>query len=275
MATRATGKVSIFHLHEDERRERICLPSPVQRRSRACLAADDRALLGGEGGSTPAGGTGVVPSRRPGGPAPQWWQRRPRRPPVTPQTHPRTDGLDRRGSLVGGRTSGGWPPECSARPEAGELPNRERCRSGGVSGGSKGGGSTPRQSANVLHRVCWLAHNNSGPSQPGERPRNAPARRPRRRSPDRSGQAPPPPGRGPHGTARWKATTSSPPTTALPPARPPVFALPLPLGNPRSSIWSDPSARRYPETPRKSPETASEPVARSDQVSEPAPWPTR
>ena len=56
MATRATGKVSIFHLHEDERRERICLPSPVQRRSRACLAADDRALLGWEGGSTPAEG---------------------------------------------------------------------------------------------------------------------------------------------------------------------------------------------------------------------------
>ena len=60
--------------------------------------------------STPASGTGVVPSRRPGGPAPQWWQRRPRRPPVTPQTHPRTDGLDRRGAVVGGRTSGALPP---------------------------------------------------------------------------------------------------------------------------------------------------------------------
>ena len=64
---------------------------------------------------------GRSPSRRPGGPAPQWWQRRPRRPPVTPQTHPRTDGLDRRGSVVG-RT-----------PQPRTLP--ERRFSGGIEGG--------------------------------------------------------------------------------------------------------------------------------------------
>ena len=134
----------------------------VQRGSPARHAPDDWAWLGWEGGSTPAGGTGVVPSRRPGGPAPQWWQRRPRRPPVTPQTHPRTDGLDRRGAVVGGRTSGAWPPGTfrpgrwpGGTPQPRTLPERR------FTGGSKGGGSTPRQSANVLHRVGWLTDHNS------------------------------------------------------------------------------------------------------------------
>ena len=36
------------------------------------------------GDSTPAGGLGQSPSRRPGGPAPKRWQGRPRRSPVTP-----------------------------------------------------------------------------------------------------------------------------------------------------------------------------------------------
>jgi len=52
--------------------------------------------------------------------------------------------------------------------------NRERCRSGGFPGGSKGGGSTPRQSANVLHRVGWLTTSN------GRKP--APANAPKRQS---------------------------------------------------------------------------------------------
>ena len=108
---------------------------------------------------------GRSPSRRPGGPAPQWWQRRPRRPPVTPQTHPRTDGLDRRGSVVGGRTSGAWPPGAFGQADGRADPNRERCRSGGFPGGSKGGGSTPRQSASVLHRVGWLVSHNHADSR--------------------------------------------------------------------------------------------------------------
>ena len=95
----------------------------------------------------------------------------------------------------GARRSASW------LADRGKGVTRPPARSSGGQdfGGFEGGRSHPRQSANVLHRVCWLAHNNSGPSQPGERPRNAPARRPRRRSPDRRGQAPPPPGRGPHG----------------------------------------------------------------------------
>ncbi len=108
-------------------------------------------------GARPRRRDGRSPSRRPGGPAPQWWQRRPRRPPVTPQTHPRTDGLDRRGAVLGGRTTGAWPPGTvrpgrwpGGTPQPRTLPERR------FSGGSKGGGSTPRQSANVLHRVGWL-----------------------------------------------------------------------------------------------------------------------
>ena len=38
-----------------------------------------------------------------------------------------------------------------------------------------------------------------------------------------------------------------------------VSALPIPLGDPRSSIWGDPVARRLPEMPPKPGETASEP----------------
>ena len=41
--------------------------------------------------------------------------------------------------------------------------------------------------------------------------------------------------------------------------RPTLFALPLPLGNPRSSILGDPATRRLPEMPPSRPETASEP----------------
>ena len=134
----------------------------VQRRSRARHAADDWALTGWEGGSTPAGGTGGV---RPGG-------RRDRRRSGGKANHAAR--RSRRGlSRETGRprrTVAGWsagdiwrlpPGGRSHAVEAGELPNRERCRSGGFPGGSKGGGSTPRQSANVKHRVGWLTDLNS------------------------------------------------------------------------------------------------------------------
>ena len=87
---------------------------------------------------------------------PKRWQRRPRRPPFTTQTRPRTDGLDR--VVTGGRPENirqlaAW---MSAKRKRANNPSRERCRSGGFSGGIEGGRSTPRQSANVLHRVGWL-----------------------------------------------------------------------------------------------------------------------
>ena len=88
--------------------------APLREAPEAACADPGRVRRGRPGpcwvgkGTRPRRRDGRSPSRRPGGPAPQWWQRRPRRPPVTPQTHPRTDGLDRRGSLVGGRTSGAW-----------------------------------------------------------------------------------------------------------------------------------------------------------------------
>ena len=62
--------------------------------------------------------------------------------------------------------------------KAGERPNRERCRSGGFSGGIEGGRSTPRQSANVLHRVGWLSHPNSGLASPAEPPKRPSGHRP-------------------------------------------------------------------------------------------------
>ena len=65
----------------------------------------------------------------------------------------------------------------------GGLPNRERCRSGGFPGGSKGGGSTPRQSANVLHRVCWLSHLSVAQASAAAAREDTPARRPGRRWP--------------------------------------------------------------------------------------------
>ncbi len=209
----------------------------AQRGSQARHAPDDWAWPGWEGGSTPAGGTGVVPSRRPGGPAPQWWQRRPRRPPVTPQTHPRTDGLDRRGAVVGGRTSGAWPPGPfrpgrwpGGTPQPRTLPERR------FSGGSKGGGSTPRQSANVKHRVGWLTDLKSVQPALGGAAETA-SQSTVRSSVHRAvagkllrllvegltdGEGD---GRPRHLPGDGSALCG-----------PPLFALPLPLGNPRSSI---------------------------------------
>ena len=97
-------------------------------------------LLGWEG-ARPRRRDGRSPSRRPGGPAPMRRQRRPRRPPVTTQGFTReTDGLDRR--VIGDRrenTRPDWPPGGrSDSAEVAELPNRERCRSGGFPGDRRG-----------------------------------------------------------------------------------------------------------------------------------------
>ncbi len=92
-----------------------------------------------------AGGTGAEAVATPTAPSP-----------VTTRTRPRNPRLRR--AMIGGRQENirqpaGW----TGRPggSRADSPNRERCRSGGFPGGSKGGGSTPRQSANVIHRVGW------------------------------------------------------------------------------------------------------------------------
>ena len=84
---------------------------------------------------------------------------------ATPTTPPAGHDAESRAnapaSTGGDRWSAGEHPATgtwgSSDPaEVAELWNRERCRSGGFSGGIEGGRSTPRQSANVLHRVGWL-----------------------------------------------------------------------------------------------------------------------
>jgi len=97
-------------------------PGPLTRRTVRCSSRwvwSSRLGLGGE--LDPGGRDGHSPSRRPGGPAPKRWQRRPRRPPVTPR------GLTRsrrpRRAVIGGasgRASGSWPPGGRSDPaEAG------------------------------------------------------------------------------------------------------------------------------------------------------------
>ena len=89
----------------------------------------------GRGAFRPRRRDGRRPSRRPGGPAPKPWQRRPSRSPVTP----------------------GGPSD----------PNRERCRSGVVPGVR--GGAALRQSPQGTHGVwpqgvSWLvSHNHADP----------------------------------------------------------------------------------------------------------------
>ena len=65
-----------------------------------------RALLGWEGGSNPGWRDGRSPVPEAGGPAPQQWPRRSRRRRSQRRLTREVDGLDRRRSLVGGRTSG-------------------------------------------------------------------------------------------------------------------------------------------------------------------------
>ena len=160
----------------------------LQRGSWARHAAGDWAWLGWEGGSTPAGGTGVVPSRRPGGPASQWWQRRSRRPPVTPQTHPRTDGLDRRGSVVGGRTSGACRRERSARRMAGPDSPTANAAGAEVFQGDRRGAAAPLASRNVKRCVCWLPDHNSRSQPSAEPPKRLSGGGPEQRPPSRCGQ---------------------------------------------------------------------------------------
>ena len=50
------------------------------------------------------------------------------------------------------------------------------------------------------------------------------------------------------------------------PSRTVAFGLPVPLGDPRSSILGDSTAHNLPEMPPSSPETASEPVAEGEHV---------
>ncbi len=158
-------------------------------------------------------------------------------------------------SQLAGRQGGG-----------GDAPARALLRRAG-SRGFEGGRSHPRQSANVLHRVGWLTDLKKV-SQPSAKPPKPPLRA-------RSGAASTGPSRAsspasPSPFSRTARATGDPVTSLARAAalcRSPLFALPLPLGNPRSSISGDPSARRLPEMPPGHPETASEPVARSDQVS--------
>ena len=115
-------------------------------------------------GLDPGGRDGRSSSRRPGGPAPKRWRRRPGRPPVTTGAQPKptaSTGGDRwagenirrladRGTR--GPGGGGW-----------NL-NRERCRSG-VFRGVKGGGALPLASP---PRSTWrgLAYSPKSVSQP-------------------------------------------------------------------------------------------------------------
>ena len=127
-------------------------PGPLTRRTVRCSSRwvwSSRLGLGGE--LDPGGRDGHSPSRRPGGPAPKRWQRRPRRPPVTPRTHPKPtastcgDRWGQRESIRQLATRGTFGP-CGS----GRNPNRERWRSG-VFPGDRRGRSTPRQSSRVIH----------------------------------------------------------------------------------------------------------------------------
>jgi hypothetical protein len=102
-----------------------------------------------------------------------------------------------------------WLHSFLVNPPATEIEVRPSClpRPSELRGNVRGvEGTEPLVSRSVQHCVGWLDHTNSGPSQPGERPQNAPARRPRRQSYDRRGQPPLPLGRGPHGRRGQRAT---------------------------------------------------------------------
>ena len=91
--------------------------------------------------STPAGGTDGGPCRRPGGPAPKRWQRRP----TSLAGHSADSAAKPTGIDRGDRPPSGQHP--GDRADRGDLrtPNRERCRSGGGVTGDRRGRSTPRQ----------------------------------------------------------------------------------------------------------------------------------
>ena len=126
----------------------------VQRRSRARHAADDPGLAGLGRGLDPGGGTGGV---RPGGRGDR--RRSGGNADRAVAGHDADSPAKSTASTGDDRGAAGEHPatgRVDGRPggSRADSPNRERCRSGGFEGGR----STPRQSANVLHRVGWLAH---------------------------------------------------------------------------------------------------------------------
>ena len=144
-------------------------------------------------------------------------------------------------------------------------------------GDRRGGGRHPSPAR--LYPQGRLAETpNSGSSQPRSHPQNPPRAPPETALAEPSRQAPRPLCRQPH---RRRGRTADPSLRGVGGALPlgPVSTLPVPLGNPRSSILGHPTARTIPETPRKSPETVSEPVAErcgtQGQVSMPASRPSR
>ncbi len=122
---------------------------------------------------------------------------------------------------------------------------------------------TPLASPAVIPGVGWLTTSNGREPAPADARKRAPGGRPRRRRPGRRGQAPRPRDRRPHG--RRSAPSRAYAMAALSAPRP-GFHRPVPLGDPRSSILGDSTARIFPEMP---PETASEPRRGSGQVSVP------
>ena len=120
-------------------------------------------------------------------------------------------------------------------------------------------GASPSSAPLYPQGVGWLNHLTVVQASPRMPAKTLPARRLRRRWPGRLGQAPRPLCRQPH---RRRGRTADPSLLGVVGARPrgPVSALPVPLGDRRSSILGHSTARRYPETPPESPETASEPV---------------
>ncbi len=213
----------------------------------------------GRGTRPPGGRDGHSPSRRPGGPAPKRWQRRPRRPPVTPR------GLTRsrrpRRAVIGGasgRASGSWPPGGRSDPaEAGgtltanasgaeffrgskgaEHPSPELpCYTRGmrnVRGSNYGRRSRKfNQGCTIRHSCpwagrCWtVLRKRENQDDRRENRERIPCPRRQRRDPSMQRPAPVPPG----GSSRWRSGEDrSTPRAALSAGEPP-------LGPLRPSSW--------------------------------------
>ena len=157
----------------------------------------------------------------------------------------------------------------SARRKRANALTANAAGAGVFPGGSKGGGA-PLARARMLN-IAWAGLGPvTGPKPALRTPaQSLPGHRPEQPRPGRRGQAPPPPGRGPHRRRSGKR----PPhpwrrRRAL--CRALIFPLPLPLGNPRSSL------RRFhgPYLPRNAPSSPRErplsPSGVSGQISAPA-----
>ena len=108
-------------------------------------------------GGRPRRRDGRSPSRRPGGPAPKRWQR----PTTPPAGHDAGSPGESTTSTGGDRWPAGDPPATGRLEPFGQAAGSRttltaNAAGAGFSGGIEGGRSTPRQSANVLHRVGWL-----------------------------------------------------------------------------------------------------------------------